>query len=233
MESSVQESALHRGSQVKPYRIDTHQHLFPRNWVSDHGEAILAIAPGMPASIALDWTPQQAIEAMDRFDIAAAVLSMSTPGVWFGDVQKSRSTARYCNEYGARLVSDHPGRFGMFAILSLIDVEGSLREIEYALDVLKLDGIGLLTSYTGRLLGDAGFAPVFDELNRRKTVVFVHPTMSCCGNLSIPYVNNPSLEFPFDTTRTISSLLFSGTFARCPDIRFRCSTNASPPPSTT
>jgi predicted TIM-barrel fold metal-dependent hydrolase len=108
----------------------------------------------------------------------------------------------------------------MFGAIPLPDTEGSLREIAHALDTLRLDGIGLLTSYTGRLLGDPGFAPVMDELNRRKAAVFVHPTMSCCGNLTIPHVNNPSLEFPFDTTRTITSLLFTGTFARCPDIRF-------------
>lgn len=100
------------------------------------------------------------------------------------------------------------------------DTEGSLREIEHIFDVLKLDGIGLLSSYeNGKLLGHPNFAPVMDELNRRKAVVFVHPTVTCCGD-PIPRVNITSIEFPTDTTRTITDLIYSGTLLRCPNIRF-------------
>src|SRR5207247_533913 len=122
-------------------------------------------------------------------------------------------------EFGAQMARDFPGRFGMFAAIPLPDIEGSLRETAYALDTLKLDGIGLLTSYAGKPLGDAAFAPVFDELNRRKVALFVHPTMSCCG-MSIPGVNPPAIDFSTDTTRALASLAYSGTFARCPDIKF-------------
>ncbi|HXP79921.1 MAG TPA: amidohydrolase family protein, partial [Verrucomicrobiae bacterium] len=131
-----------------------------------------------------------------------------------------RRNARDVNEYGAQLAKDYPGRFGMWGAIPLPDAEGSLREIEHVFDVLKLDGIGLLSSYDhGKLLGHPNYAPVMDELNRRKAVVFVHPTVSCCGD-PIPRVNITSIEFPTDTTRTITDLVYSGTLLRCPDIRF-------------
>ena len=151
--------------------------------------------------------------------MGTAINSISTPGVWFDDGDAARIRARECNDFGARLMQDYPGRFGMFAAIPLPDADGSLREIEYALDVLKLDGVGVLTSYTGKLLGDPLFSPVFDELNRRKAVVFVHPTSSCCDN-PIPGVDTALIEFPMDTTRTITSLLIGGAFARYSDIRF-------------
>jgi 6-methylsalicylate decarboxylase len=163
--------------------------------------------------------PSGAIEKMDQAGVGTAINSISTPGVWFDDGNAARIRARECNDFGARLMRDYPGRFGMFAAIPLPDTDGSLREIEYALDVLKLDGVGVLTSYTGKLLGDPLFSPVFDELNRRKAVVFVHPTSSCCDN-PIPGVDTALIEFPMDTTRTITSLLISGAFARYSNIRF-------------
>ncbi len=203
----------------KPFRIDTHQHLFPPLLVKDYLPQIASIGPGMPISLVTDWTPERAIEAMDQYDIAAAVLSVSTPGIWFGDVKKSRSLARYCNEYGAQLASGNK-RFGMFAAVSLIDVEGSLREIEYALDVLKLDGIGMITSVDGKWPGDPAFAEIFDELNRRKAVVYFHPACPEWAINLVPGIPPSIMEFVFDTTRAICSLLYSGTLSRCSDIRF-------------
>jgi 6-methylsalicylate decarboxylase len=86
---------------------------------------------------------------------------------------------------------------------------------------LKADGIGLLTNYDGRYPGDPAFAPVFEELNRRKAVVYFHPTTGapCCAAHSVG-VPAATLEFPFDTTKAVTSMLFAGTFARCPDISF-------------
>ena len=131
-----------------------------------------------------------------------------------------RRYARACNEYGATLAADRARRFGLFAVLPLPDVDASLREIAYALDTLKADGIGLFTSYGDKWLGDPAFAPVMDELNRRKAVVFTHPTAAnCCRNL-IAEVPPLVIEYGTDTTRTIASLLFTGTASRCPDIRF-------------
>jgi predicted TIM-barrel fold metal-dependent hydrolase len=182
-------------------------------------ERILA-AMDLHPDLLLDWTPARALEELDRHGIATAITSISTPGVWFGDALPARTIARECNEYAAQMARDHPGRFGNFAAIPLPDVEGSLAEIAYACDTLGADGIGLLTSYGDRWPGDPAFAPVFDELERRKAVVFVHPTAPACCRALIPEVPAPVTEFLFDTTRAVTSLLCSGTFARCPSIRF-------------
>jgi 6-methylsalicylate decarboxylase len=199
--------------------IDTHHHIYPPNYTRNNLDRIVGDSLTFPASVFTGWTPQFALEQMDKVGIATAIASMTSPGIWFDDgVAAARARARDCNEFGAKLKHDFPGRFGMFAAIPLPDTEGSLREIEYALDVLKLDGIGLLTSYDKRLLGDPGFLPVFQEINRRKAAVFVHPTQSC-ANL-IPGMGAPTIEFPTDTTRTIASLIFMGTAGRCRDIKF-------------
>ena len=194
-----------------PHRIDVHHHLFPPAYRA----AIGNLAAAQP-----NWSPAQSIEEMDKGGIATSLLSISSPGVWLGDAEQARRLARIVNDYGAMTGKDHPGRFGLFAALPLPDIDGSLREIEYALDTLKADGIGLLTSYGDKWLGDAAFAPVWTELNRRKAVIYTHPTTAaCCGNLKneVPTV---MIEWATDTTRTAASLLFSGTAARYPDIRW-------------
>ena len=176
-------------------------------------------AAGPASAGVLDWSPARALEEMDRNEVMLAISSISTPGVWFGDHEHGRRLARLCNDFGATIIQEHQGRFGMFAALPLPDIEGSLREIEYALDVLKLDGIGLMTNYADRWPGDAAFAPVFDELNRRNAVVYFHPTAPTC-TATIPDVSVSLIEFPTDTTRAVTSLLFNGTLSRCPNIRF-------------
>jgi predicted TIM-barrel fold metal-dependent hydrolase len=200
--------------------IDVHHHILPPVYMAEARQRVVAQGQGyLPASV-LQWTPENTLTEMDRSGVATAVVSISTPGIWFGDVQASRTLARKCNEYAAGLVRDHPGRFGFFAAVPLPDTEGSLREIAYALDVLKADGIGLMTSYGDKWPGDPAYTPVLEELNRRKTVVYVHPTgPDCCRDLisDVPFVFT---ELPHDTTRAVTSLLFSGSFARFRDIRF-------------
>jgi predicted TIM-barrel fold metal-dependent hydrolase len=199
----------------KPHRIDVHHHLAPPRWIAD-----VVVGRKTGQRPLADWTPQRSIEDMDRGGVATSMVSISEPSVWFGDDAAARALARECNEYGARLTADHPGRFGQFAILPLPDVEGSLREIEYAFDTLKADGICLMTSYQSKYLGDPAFAPVMDELDRRNAVVFTHPVRpDCCRNL-VPDVAEPVIELATDTTRTVASVLFSGTATRCPNIRF-------------
>src|SRR6266540_3835870 len=203
-------------------RIDTHHHVLPPRYLTQAAEHIRAVTHAYFPRL-LEWTPAKALAVMDDAGIETAVASMSTPGVWFGNADETRALSRDFNEYGARLVRDHKRRFGLFAILPLPDVDASLREIEYVFDVLDADGIGLMTCCDDKWPGDPVFAPVWDELQRRKAVVYFHPTAASFLTKVIPNVPPPTIEFPFDTTRAIVSLLFSGTLSRCPDIRFICS----------
>ena len=207
-------------SAAAPRRIDVHHHIIPPPYVAAQRARILAGADIPDPTALLHWTPAAALEAMDRSGVATAITSISTPGIWFGDVAAARALARACNDYAAGMARDHPGRFGLFACVPLPDPEGSLAEIDYAFGTLKADGIGLLTSYGDKWPGDPAFAPVFDELNRRKAVVYVHPTAPGCCTSLIPGIPASMTEFLFDTTRAVTSLLVNGTFARCPDIRF-------------
>lgn len=196
--------------------VDVHHHVFPPAFL----KATESFSAGASRARMVEWTAQQSLVEMDAAGIATAVVSVTNPGIWLGNAHVSAKLARECNDFLAQLARDHPGRFGFFAAIPLPDTEGSLREIEHALDVLKADGIGLMTNYGDKWPGDAAFVPVFDELNRRGAVVYLHPTAANCCRQLMRDIPDPLIEFPHDTTRAIVSLLYSGTFARCRDIRF-------------
>ena len=170
----------------------------------------------------VDWTPARLIELMDKDGIRTAVMSLaSTPGLWFdAGADEAAKTVRVCQDFVAKMRQDHPGRFGVFAPLSMMNIDVTLKEIEYVFDTLKADGINLQSNYGDKWLGDAVYQPVLAELNRRKAVVYVHPLVAaCCGRLSVgtfPAV----IEVPHDTTRTVTSLLLSGSFKRYRDIKW-------------
>lgn len=195
----------------KAHRIDIHHHIVSPGYSAALKERGQRHAP---------WTLDKSLEDMDRHGIATSVTSLIQPAVWLGDVALGRKLAREANEYAARLAQDHPGRFGVFATLPLPDTEGSLAEIAYALDTLKAEGFCLMTSYNARYLGDVAFRPVLEELNRRAAVVYTHPlNPECCSSVA-DEVPPQIIEYAVDTTRTMASLLFSGTAARYPDIRW-------------
>jgi predicted TIM-barrel fold metal-dependent hydrolase len=188
------------------WRIDVHHHVVPPRYADD----------SMP--IKLPDTEAQ-LQSMDHWHIRTAITSL-TPRVILKNLHRLREVARICNEFQARMLLEHPSRFGSFALLPLPDVDGALEELTYALDILHLDGVGLFSSVNDRYLGDPSFDPVFEELDRRKAVVFIHPTH--CEAPEHTRLNAPPfvVEYVFDTTRAIVNLIYTGTLKRCPNIRF-------------
>lgn len=202
--------------------VDVHHHFYPKAlldamqaWQGTHG--LPPLAGPVPA-----WSPARTLEEMDKNGIAVAMLELASPhGVWF-DVAPAAIPAlsRTCNEYAAAMVRDHPGRFGLFASLPMPNVAASLQEIAYAFDTLKADGIGLPTSFGDKYPGEKAYAPVFEELNRRKALVVFHPYAPNCCRTVVPGVAESIIEYPYDTGRAVLSLLLSGTLARYRDIRW-------------
>lgn len=210
---STKTSAAQRAADTRR-RIDVHHHFLPPKW------AAALEAQGLLNQQRTGWTPAQSLEAMDRSGTQTSMLSITGNQDPSSDPGEMRVMLREGNEYGAGLVAEHKGRFGLLAALPLPDIDASLREIEYAFDMLHADGIAIATSFGDKWLGDPVFAPVFDELNRRRAVVHTHPTApNCCVDL-VPRVGPATIEYGTDTTRTIMSLLVTGAAERYSAVRF-------------
>ncbi len=201
----------------KPYRIDVHHHIVTREYLAalDRVGIRKTIGFNFP-----EWSPQISLDFMEQNRIRKAILSVSTPGVFFGDAAYAADLARQCNENAARVKSDYPDRFGFFAVMPMPVADAAVKEAVYALDTLKADGVGLLASSGGRFLGDREFDELMSELNRRKAVVSVHPNIHPSSRELKLETPVPIVEFVFDTTRAAVNLVLTGTLERYPDIRW-------------
>ena len=211
-------AALAETTPAKPHRIDVHHHMFPpfvlELWKKQSVRTLPVVA---------NWTVERTLDQMEKAGVATTVLSVLASG-GFGMprliVEEHRRLSRLANEYGAKVRDDHRGRFGLFAFVPMPDIDGTLKEIEYALDVLNAEGIILSTSYGNRFLGDPDYKAIMEEFQRRRAVVYVHPGRPDCCDALTPYVPGSFTEYPQDTNRTVMSLLFSGTFTRTRDVRW-------------
>ncbi len=213
---------LPRGAHAaaKPARsiVDVHHHVYPPMLVDE------LVRAKQNTAQAKEWTVDKSLEDMDKAGVATAIGSITTPGVSFADDGLARRLARESNEFMARLAADRAGRFGFWAILPWPNLSGSnpdasLKEIEYALDTLHADGIGMLTSYGDKFFGDPYFSPIFEELNRRKAVIYTHPTPADCCRNPLQGIPDTIVEYGTDTSRAITRTVFSGTSQKYPDIR--------------
>ncbi len=203
--------------------IDTHHHFWApeykkvsMDWDDAHH------SPHAPTMTG--WSPEVTLAEMDRGGVKTAVLSLASirDGFWGLEPKAASDMIRICGDYAAKLRSDHPGRFGIFAPLNMMDIDLCLKEAEYGLDQLHADGIGVQSSYLDKYPGDPFYNPLWEELNRRKTVVYFHgPVPGCCGGLKVgPGINPAVEEVTFDMTRAAVSLLANGALARYRDIKW-------------
>lgn len=195
-------------------RIDVHHHIAPPRYAAE------LIARKIGPRYLLDWSAAKSLDDMDRAGVTTAIASITEPGVRLSDDDAARALARECNDYGAKLATDHPGRFGFFASLPLPDIDASLAEIAHALDTLHAAGIFLFTSYDGKYLGDPLFEPILAELDRRGAAVLVHPCRLDCLQDLIPDVSQSIIDFGAEISRAAARLLFTGAVVRHPHIRF-------------
>ena len=202
-------------------KIDVHCHYVPDFYRAALIASDLIRPDGIPADVPA-WSEQSALAAMDQLGVGKSYLSISSPGVHFGDDTAARALARQVNEEGARLARAHPDRFGFFASTPLPDVDAALDEIAYALDELGAAGVVFATNFRGIYLGSDRLEPVYAELDRRNAIVFLHPTSPaapCTGAApELPYPR-PMLEFMFDTTRTVTDMVLAGVLDRHPNLR--------------
>jgi len=124
-------------AQAAPHRIDVHHHVSPPTWL----DAVKSIKRDTPPMA--NWSVQKSLEDMDKGGVATAITSPTTPQVIGLDKATAARVARESNEYCKKLEGDHKGRFGTFAMLPFPHVDECLKEIAYAFDTLKVDGVNI------------------------------------------------------------------------------------------
>ncbi len=197
-------------------RVDVHFHLIPQFYQ----DAVYAAGAGPAIGRYPDWSPELALETMDRFDIELALTSLAQPGVQFCAADQAKTLARRCNDYAAELNTRWPKRFGALGTVSMWTQRDAVDEIGYTLDTLKFSGVSLFASYDGKFLGDPAFDPTMEALDARAAVVFVHPGTHPTNKLiQLPWPGF-MMEYLFDTTRAVVNLIFGGALEKFPRIKF-------------
>lgn len=192
--------------------VDVHHHMVPPHYREALEKAGIE-TNGIPL-----WSPDRSLRMMERFHLERVLLSISSPGAWFGDDVEARKLARSCNEYAASLMKRHPDRLGALATLPLPDLDGCLKEVGHALDQLGLSGVILLSNVGGDYVGDPEFTDLMVELNRRKALVLLHPNHVPEGHEDAAL--HPWTEYPIDVARAYARLVYNEVLVRFPDIRW-------------
>jgi aminocarboxymuconate-semialdehyde decarboxylase len=216
-------------------RLDLHTHYYPAEYferierssgdfsfgTSPAGQRIIRFRGARFFGVTAPMTDvAKRLEDMDRVGIDTEVISLSTPNVYFVEGRAQADVARMTNDAYAELASRYPGRFLGFASIPMDDPDAALRELERALDELRMQGVVVLSNIRGRALADPVYRPFFEEADRRRVCVFVHPMIPAAADAFTEYVLGPIVGFPFDTTIAIAKLCYAGVFKQLPNIRW-------------
>jgi len=202
-------------TQNKSIPLDIHHHMLP----SFYRQALRE--RGFDSQQIPSWTPGDSLAMMDHVGIQKALLSVASPGTWFGDDEAACTLSRSCNEYAAELTRERPDRFGALGSLPFPDLEGSIKELEYVLDRLKFDGVILLTNVSGQYIGDPEFETLLEELDRRKAMVLLHPNDLPSSDENAPL--HAWTEYPVDVVRAFARLMLNDYMVVYPNIRWTLS----------
>jgi aminocarboxymuconate-semialdehyde decarboxylase len=160
------------------------------------------------------------LEDMDRVGIDVEVVSLSTPNVFFADAQHQPEIARRVNDYYAELIAEHPARFKGFASIPMDAPDKALQELDRAINELKMNGVILLSNIAGKPLTSPEYRPFFEEANRLKLCILLHPMLPANTDPFREYVLGPIIGFMFDTTLAVARMCFDGMLRDFPDIRW-------------
>jgi aminocarboxymuconate-semialdehyde decarboxylase len=160
------------------------------------------------------------LEDMDRVGIDVEVVSLSTPNVFFADASHQPEIARLVNDGYAQLIAQHPTRFKGFASIPMDDSDAALKELHRVIDELKMNGVILLSNIGGKPLTSPEYRPFFEEANRMKLCILLHPMLPANTDPFREYVLGPIIGFMFDTTLAVARMCYEGMFKDFPDIRW-------------
>jgi len=160
------------------------------------------------------------LEDMDRVGIDVAVVSLSTPNVFFADAKGQPEVAKMMNDAYAEVIAKYPKRFKAFASIPMDAPDAALAELHRAVDSLKLNGVILLSNIRGAALTDPRYRPFFEEANRMRLCIFLHPMLPAASEPFKEYVLGPIIGFPFDTTLAVARMCFDGMLKDFPDIKW-------------
>ncbi len=198
-------------------KIDVHHHVLPDFYKDVQRSAGIT---GSAYQAFPEWSPEISLNLMDELGIDTTIFSFTSPGIWFGDLAQTRQLARQFNDWLAELTAKNPARFGAFGFLPLPDIEASVKEIGRMQDELGLDGVCLLTNVDDRYIGHPDFWPVYEELNKRKMVTFIHPCYPPGVEAKGWDIPRMLIDYPFETTKVATNLIFNGVMEKLPDIKF-------------
>ena len=181
--------------------------------ITYHGARFFVVTPAMT-------DVSRRIEDMDRTGIDVEVVSLSTPNIFFADAEHQPAVARMINDSYADLIARHPKRFKGFASIPMDAPDEALNELHRAIDTLKLNGVVLLSNIGGNALTSPQYRSFFEEANRMKLCIFLHPMLPANSEGFREYVLGPIIGFPFDTSLAVARMCYDGMFEELPGIRW-------------